>query len=105
MTSKFEEWLHRQDLGIEEWENPLIKARFEEVKHSLKIVEGNLEDDMPNEILVDITHLADPDFQPGKRIIVNLALFIRPCPCSDCQHKWQYECYLKDCPCCQDECT
>ena len=107
---KFEDWLETQDCYgnpmVGEWEKETIKDHFKALKKSdIEIVYGDEKKDQPNTIMLDITSLSSPDFQPGKIITVTLAHYIRPCPCSDCSHTWQYECYLNDCLCCTDECT
>jgi len=106
-----EKWLGSEDCYgnrlINDWEIPAIRKRLKEVLPDLNIFQGNLKKDQPNAILVDITHLRSDDsvHQEGKQIIISLAHFIRPCPCKDCDHEHQFECYLIDCNCCQDDCT
>jgi len=102
-------WLESKDCYgnnlIGEWEKPYILKRFKEIEPFLRITKGDIEKDMPNQILVDITHLKKSSFQPGKKVIITLSHFLRPCACMECKHDWQYECYLNDCKCCTDECT
>ena len=104
----FKKWFASTDCYgnklIGDWEEPLIIFRFGEVVNDLKIVQGNLETDMPNEVLVDITSLKPKGFQPDKKVVISLAHFIRPCRCVVCKHVWQYECYLNNCKCCMDGC-
>lgn len=108
-SKQFNTWLKSKDCRgnrlVLDKEKQAILKRFEETKDTVKIVEGDLEQDQPNEIVVDVTHLAPKDFQPGKTILTSLAHFIRPCYCSKCDHKYQVECYLADCRCCSNPCT
>lgn len=109
--SKLDEWLKSKDSYgtrvVGDWEAQLILERLLEVEPELKIVDGNLVDNTPNEILIDITHLriAGGVHKEGKKILISLAHYLRPCPCSGCAHDWQHECYLADCACCTDDCT
>lgn len=107
LTQSFEEWLISEDCYgnrmVADEERSFIIKRFEEVKDALSIVEGDLEKDHPGTILIDITHHA-PDLHPGKNVWINLAHYIRPCSCEECNHECQYECYISNCKCC-DECT
>jgi len=104
------DWLYSTDCYgnrmVQDWEIDFIFNHLNELtEDDLVIVEGDLKKDEPNDILIDITHLAPDDFQPGKSVIISLAHFIRPCPCKSKCHNWQYECYLNDCDCCSGECT
>ncbi len=89
---------------VQDWELPLIKKRLLEIE-DLSIVQGNIETDTPNQILVDITYLKPKKFQPNKKVIITLSHFLRPCLCSGCIHDHQYECYLNECKCCSGDCT
>jgi len=108
IVNHLSEWLYSTDCYgnrlVQDWEIPFIFERLNEIElEDLVIVEGNLETDQPNSILVDITTHISGTFQPGKDVIISLAHFIRPCPCG-C-HELQCECYVADCECCSGECT
>lgn len=108
LTKKFQDWLNEKDCYgnplLAEWEKSAIIKRYMLLSlNDLIIFEGNPDRDAPNSIIIDITHLSKKNFQPQKKVLINLAHYLRPCPC-DC-HQYQYECYLEDCVCCTDECT
>lgn len=108
MINHLSDWLYSTDCRgnrlIQEWEIPLIFRRLNDLEEDdLIVIEGDLEKDYPNAIIVDITHLVPDEFHPGKEVRISLAHFIRPCPCG-C-HEYQYECYIADCDCCSGDCT
>ena len=107
-SKAFNDWLVCKDCYgtrmVDDWEKPLITIRLQELlKGDIKITTGDLQTDQPNNVIVDITHLA-PNLH-AHEVLINFSHFIRPCPCDTCDHKYQYECYIEDCDCCTSECT
>ena len=92
---------------VEDWEEDHIRQRVKDLKKidGIFVVEGDWKTQLISDIIIDITVLKPEGFHPGKNVTMTLAHFIRPCPCDDCDHENQYECYLNDCECCSGSCT
>jgi len=109
MNKLFHKWLFSKDCYgnrlVLDIEHPTIIERLELIKDTVKIVEGSLNKNQPNQINIDITELVPKDFQPNKKVLTTLAHFLRPCLCKECTHESQWECYAAKCKCCIDECT
>jgi len=81
-----------------------IRKALAELKE-IDIVRGDPQTQHPSQVIVDITSLKPEGFQPTKTVLTTLAHIIIPCPCNECEHNLQYECYLNNCKCCTSECT
>lgn len=92
MKQKVKEWL---DIYIHtDKERKFVLEGIEKYGNS-KFKDGKtLDDYMPNQLEIR----ADDKWTP-------FSSFIRACPCDECEHKTQYECYKADCECCDESCT
>jgi len=98
LPNGFDDWFYSTDgYGnrlVQDWERPFVERRWEQVKDSLPpVLEGKIGVDHPNAIIL---------FHKDKHI--TLAHYLRPCPCDECEHEWQIDCYFVDCECCSSEC-
>jgi len=109
LPKKLVEWLFcvnsYGDRMVEDWEFPYIVARWHQIKDEITIIEGSIEENQPNAILVDISHIKNQKEGRKDKAYLTLAHYLRPCPCDECPHDWQYECFLVNCKCCTEVCN